>query len=161
MPVIAARAHVHGEGELGIAIEAGRVDLSLVAPEADVKSDTKESLEALEARFEDAKLFIFEGAACRLIASSVGYADDDVAGWTEPEEHKHTDHHDHDENQTDDDGHSDRLMTWTYQCTNDPVRLTIGLFDATHLESIRVQAIGESGAATAEVTAENRQIALP
>ncbi len=180
----AARAHVHGEGELSIAIEDGRVDLSLIAPEADVKNSQEESQEALEARFSDPGLFSFEGAACQLISSSVGYADDAVVDWSEPEahdheeqhdhdghddhdgHHDHADHHDHDEDhhqheEEDHSGHADSLLTWTFQCSSDPTRLTIDLFAQTGLSLIRVQAIGESGASTADATADEASFSLP
>ena len=154
-PAHAARAHVHGEGELSIAVEDGQVDLALIAPAADVRADGEETEQAMTTRYAEADLFVFTDATCELNASGVVLADEEVS-WAASDEH-----HDDREEGRDDEEHSDYLLTWTYQCSADPDRLSVELFEQTSLELLRVQALGESGVVTAELTAGNREVALP
>jgi hypothetical protein len=154
-PAHAARAHVHGEGDLSIAVENGQVDLALIAPAADVRSDEDDSDDAMAARYGKADLFVLADATCQLTASSVVLADEEVS-WAESGEHEEpAAHDDHDEE------HSDYLLTWSYQCSTDPDRLSVELFDLTSLVLIRVQALGESGVATAELSPDDREVELP
>ena len=154
-PAQAARAHVHGEGELSIAVENGQVDLALIAPAADVRADRDESEQAMTVRYGEAELFVFTDATCQLDASNVVLADEEVS-WAASDE----DPDDREEGR-DDEEHSDYLLTWTYQCSADPDRLSVELFEQTSLELLRVQALGESGVVTAELTAGNREVELP
>ena len=111
--VDAARAHVHGQGTLDIALESGQIELLLIAPDADLKENREDSPAVLETRYGQANLIAFAGAVCQLEAISGGPADDLEADWFEDdssseESHEHADHdHEHSEDEHSEHGHSD------------------------------------------------------
>lgn len=213
-----AGAHVHGQGQLDIAVDDGRVELMLTAPLSDLDSGTDGSDEALAARFGVAELFVFADARCTLEGSTVAVAQDeedyfeetstheedhedhkggheehggdhhDAAGHGHDDNHHHdddhhdvaghddddhhddghheVDHHDdgaHHDNEDEEDhsGHKDLRLTWVYRCSEDPRGVDVALFDVTQLETIKVQAVGASGATAASLTSSERVVALP
>jgi hypothetical protein len=156
---LAARAHVHGQGELDIAVDAGRVDITLIAPRADVNDET--SLVSQDP-------FTFQGASCQLESSRVGSAAAFEASWFGADAHGHAEHEGPEESDRkhDNEAHADSYLIWTYQCSQNPNRLSVGLFASTTLARIRVQAVGESGAGEsgaigADVTPEAVELELP
>ena len=82
----AARAHVHGQGTLDIVVDSGRVELTLIAPDADIKESADDTAAALEARFGNPGLFTFTGAQCQLQSMSAGPAEDLEISWFEDAE---------------------------------------------------------------------------
>lgn len=151
---IAAGAHVHGQGELDVAVENGAVDLFLRAPLGDVTGEEGRDTAALETRLGAAGVFSFAGARCSLATMSVEVAalsDSDAADeFSDLEEHEHEEarheeshgdheaHGDHQEahaheadheghehhGEEDHSGHSDALLSWRYDCDGSPTELT-------------------------------------
>ena len=149
-PASGAGAHVHGEGRLDVAVEAGRVDLFLQAPLGDLRGDGAADAAALEARFGRADRFTLSGAGCRLASHSAEIAPVFAEDWSngaaaddpdhaEGHEHDgdhaadhehgddHAEGHEHDgdhaedhEHGDDHSGHSDGYLSWTYRCEGDP-----------------------------------------
>jgi len=115
----AAGAHVHGQGNLDIAVEEGRVDMFLTAPLGDVAGDEGSDAAALETRFSSPELFAFAGASCQRTGFSVEITtigeDDAESFFTDAEsdhdgdeEHDHhEDHGDHDEEHDHHEEHGD------------------------------------------------------
>ena len=176
----AARAHVHGQGTLDIVVDSGRVDLTLIAPDADIKESADDTPSDLEARFGGAGLFAFTGAECQLASHSAGPAEDLEVSWFEDEaedhdqgDHEHSDHahsdHDHAEHEHeheehahhDETAHADTQLSWTFLCSQNPGSLTVQLFDQTRLTEIKVQAVGDTGALGATLTADDSELDLP
>ncbi len=157
-PVLAAGAHVHGQGELGIAVESGQVDIFLTAPEADlIKEHHGQS--ALAARFARDAIFIFPEASCQLESSEVAPAAVTDSFWEEADSENH-DHHD-EPGESDHSEHADYQLIWTYRCSGDPKLLKVTLFADTHLERIVYQAIGPSGVHSGTLTPNSPEIELP
>ena len=90
----AAGAHVHGQGVLDVSIDEGLVELFLVAPLADLKT---EAIDGPEAMIQRQDLFEFEGASCRFVSGSQETAPvfEDTWGESEPQEAAHEHEHEH------------------------------------------------------------------
>lgn len=177
---LAAGAHVHGQGALDVAVEGTMVDLFLRAPLGDVAGEEGSDASALQARFGDAGVFTLAGARCTLAMHEVevaALADSDAAGEFADESHEHEDHagheeHDHgdehdghgdheehgdheghDHDADDHSGHSDALMSWRYECDDQPAALSAAaLFERVALEKILVQSIGPGGVTSVTLT---------
>ena len=181
----AASAHVHGQGNLDIAVEGGRVELFFTAPLGDVTGDEGDDAAALEVRFADPTLFTFAGAACQRLsfeARVTTIGEDDAESFftasadaTDDHDHDaHDEHHDaddhaghdeheeHESHEDDDDhgGHRDARLTWVYTCAKDPDSVTANLFDLARVERIDVQAVGVAGVRSVELTAGDNSLAL-
>ena len=177
-PGYAARAHIHGQGDLDVAVDGNRVEVLLIAPLMDLQTEAAGGPDALAARVD---LFEFGSSACELesgfVSSESTFEDvwrDDDDGHAHSTDHQH-DHetdahddehnHDHDDDHAHDDqssdGHSDSYITWIFRCASKPEQLTVQLFQDTRLERIRVQAAGASGAQADTLTVDNNSIALP
>ena len=83
-------------------------------------------------------------------------------------EHDHSDHdhaeheHEHDEHAHHEEAaHADTQLSWTFRCSENPGNLTVQLFDQTGLSEIKVQAVGDTGARGATLTADNPELELP
>ena len=174
----AAEPHLHGRGELSVAIEQGRVDIFLTAPLGDLAAGDTADTETVPARLGHGDVLVFPGANCTFDHSEsavTALAEDPAEAHSEDaaeaDAHRHEHRHDegHDPADEGDDheghegqeGHSDVSMSWRYQCENDPATLQVGLFALTRLERIEVQAIGAGGVRVATVTAESPRIELP
>ena len=151
---LAALAHVHGQGELDIAVDSGRVDITLIAPRADVND---------EASLVSPDTFTFQGTSCRLESSRVASAAEFEASWFDAVEHEHAEHEGPEESDRkhDHEAHADSYLMWTYRCSQNPNRVSVGFFASTTLERIRVQVVSESGAIGADVTPEAAELELP
>ena len=179
--VMLARAHIHGQGDLDVAVDGNRVEVLLIAPLGDLETEAAGGPDALAAR-ED--LFVFDGAGCELESGSVTSENlfEDVWGEEVDEEHQHSaehehrhetaehdaDHqhgHDHDADHAHDDqssdGHSDSYITWIFNCASKPERVAVKLFEDTRLERINVQTAGAAGASSDTLTADKNSVALP
>ncbi len=100
----AAGAHIHGQGQLDIAVDDGRVELFLTAPLGDLNSGTDGSEEALAARFGAADLFVFANADCALEESSIDVLEVDE-DWFEETSAEGGDHHEHEADHDEEAGH--------------------------------------------------------
>lgn len=187
---LGAGAHVHGQGELDVAVENGTVDLFLRAPLGDVAGEEGSDAAALETRFGSAATFTFAGAACTLAmhsaevaALSDSDAADEFSDHEDEHDHEDDDHHDgdhghgddHDEEHDDHEehgdhegheeedhsGHSDALLSWRYDCGGNPARLDASaLFELVALEKILVQSLGESGVSSVTLSPEEAELTL-
>ncbi len=157
--LLAAAVHVHGQGQLDIAIESGQVNLYLTAPESDLVDTGNAGQAALETRFARDGLFSFSDASCRFDSSSVRPSTAFESMWEDDPLEAHADDN-KDEHSTHED-HADYQISWTYECAMDPVRVRVELFQRTRLERIRFQALGASGVLAGELTPDSVEIELP
>ena len=91
---------------------------------------------------------------------SAGPAEDLEISWFEDAEEEHE--HEHDEHAHHEEAaHADTQLSWTFRCSENPGNLTVQLFDQTGLSEIKVQAVGDTGARGATLTADNPELELP
>lgn len=186
---LAAGAHIHGQGDLDVALDGTRVEVLLIAPLSDLRTEAAGGPAALAERGD---LFAFEGTDCGLVSGAVTSADIFEEVWFEDEadeqpsaHHHHNDghdqeaadhRHDHDDghgnghghgdnhhqaHDKDNEVHSDSYITWIYRCSAEPETLNVLLFEDTRLERIRVQAASATGAKTDTLSAGNNTMQLP
>ena len=165
----AAGAHVHGQGELDVAVEAGRVDLFLRAPLGDLAGEGGRDAPALEARYAAGDVFAFVGARCTLVALDVELAE---VGATESEDAFGASADAHGEEAGEDGahaghgskspaGHSDGLLNWRYDCGSDPAQLSVTtLFELGRFERLLVQSIGPAGVRSVTLTPDSATLEL-
>lgn len=165
----AASAHVHGLGQLDIAVDGGRVDVFLVAPRGDLVTDGDPTPAELAQRLGESGL-TFLGSSCALV-NAQGSVDVIEAEADAREDHHGDDEHDeerHDEDGHDREGasdshagHSDYRFEWQYRCDTVPASLQVELFGQTSLERLNVQAVSRAGALGATLTPETPTLRLP
>jgi len=99
-------AHVHGEGELNIAIEGNEIAMELIAPGFDIigfeytptSDEDKAKVEKAEALLADTlNLFTFpEAAACKVTSANIEMELGEAGREGDHDDHGHGDHDDHD-----------------------------------------------------------------
>lgn len=112
------KAHVHGQGQLNLAIDGKELEIELIAPGADIvgfehdakSDDDKAAVQAAVAKLKDVAvvLGIPDAAKCTLEEAEIESAlledqDHDDHAHKDEDGHKHDDHDDH--AHKDDDGH--------------------------------------------------------
>ncbi len=182
--------HVHGQAQIDLAIENGRVDLLLRASAQDLVGfehapvDTQQQSQIQAARkimLDHASLWRFSaGSSCvadkPIIDISIRQAadkhddkhDDHHSHEEKHQEDKHKDHdhkqHDHDKHDHDSTGgHSDWQVRYRFNCATVSALKIIetNLFQVfPSLQSITVQVLDTSGARQQTLTATNRRIVL-
>jgi hypothetical protein len=144
----AAGAHIHGQGNLDITIEPGRVHLLLIAPTGDLR--TEDSTESTLISRDD--LFAFPDSGCALHTSKVEDSSVFTEVWAEDGEHSAG---------SPDEGHSDTYLSWTYRCALPPAKIQVKLFSATQLQKLVIQVASESGVIPGEATVDAPEMDLP
>lgn len=156
--------HVHGLGELNIAVEENMLLVELISPAANIvgfeyKPGNEEQEQAIEQAIDDLKqvenLFVLsQQADCTIdraeVTSSIlneDHGNDEEAHNEELEhdDHDHTDGHDE---TADDAVHSEFYAEYTFQCENiqELSQIEVKLFEAFPLsESLTVQVLSASG----------------
>lgn len=158
--------HVHGVGELNIALEGKTLSIELKSPAANIvgfeqlpeTDQERAALASSEAKLKDVpKMFAFDKAAkCSVSTAEVTRAAD---------EHHHDDGHDHDHDGSGESGeHADLILSATLQCEKPAAlrTITVNLFDVFPLtQTLRAAFIGDKGQSAAELTKTARVITLP
>ncbi len=167
-------AHVHGVGQLNVAVEGNEVEIELISPGADIvgfeheptsDADKMAVSTAVETLENGGNLFTFPaGAACELEEAEVASAqligeEDDHASHAHEAHDDHADEHDHGHDDHDDHadegGHAEFHAHYHFHCDN-PDALThvdVNLFE--HFEragELEVQALTPNGQQAAELT---------
>lgn len=156
------KAHVHGYAELTVALEAGRVELRLESPAANIvgfeyKATTPEQKSAVvkaKARLESAdSLFAFVGSNCTLEKTDI-----DLGTVIGVDDH-HSDHH-HDKH---DDTHSEIEAVYHFNCqdVSKVKTVSVNLFDQfPALEKLNAMWVTAATQGASELTAISRTIQL-
>ena len=172
-------AHVHGVGELNIAVEGTTVAMEFHAPGADIvgfeyEAEMEEDLATIEAAIaslsDPLNLFVVPDAAECGVASATA----ELETEEEHDDHDHGDHdhdhdhddHDHDEKEDDHDhdhdhaeaaSHTEFHAEYTLECANPDAmtEMTFAYFDTfQNALEVEVQIITSSGASAFEVERE-------
>lgn len=166
-------AHVHGHGKLNIAIEGGKVSMSLEVPGADIvgfehKPKTKKQHTALAQAKKKlgSPLTLFvppAEAGCKVSSRKVGFeieGESGEKGHGHKHGHSHGHKHGHDK---DEDGHAEFRATFTLTCAS-PAKFTsldFAYFNTfPGAKTLEVQLIAPKGASKYEVTRKARFIKL-
>lgn len=157
-----AGQHVHGAGELRVAIDGGDVELELAGPAANFvgfehapRSPEQERAfaAALASLRDPAQLFSWPTAAgCALVAAEVEAPDHDE---DHDEDHDDGDHDDHGDDHGDDDGHSEFVAIYSYRCQSPAALDRLGVrvfarFPGT--EQLAAAVVGPRGQSAATLT---------
>lgn len=168
-------AHVHGLAHADIAVENGRVEITLRATAYDLVGFERAAVDAAEAATIQAAraLMLDHGRLWRFSVAAGCVAQAPVlevpaAEQAEGDEHEHShDHehgHDHEhEHEHEHGGHVDWLARYRFDCTRPEALRTIdvALFQAVPaLQNLRVQLIDGSGARALELTPAQARIVL-
>lgn len=162
--------HVHGEAELGIAVDGATVTIEFKsplwnllgferAPETEVEKAAAE--EARKTLADPGALFDFGGrAGCRPIETHVSLAGDDENDGDHEEGHSHRHHGAHPD---DEDGHLDASATYVFTCA-DPARIgrvATALFARfPNLERLKVTGLAGARQISEELTSRRPSVAL-
>ncbi len=173
-------SHVHGEGNLNIAIADKEIHLELESPAANIvgfehspeNHDQEQAIKLAEKQLRDGTaLFSFsKEAQCQLIDAKVGQ---NISEGHEPdghhEEHGHDDAHNHDEHHDankeehhEEATHSEFHALYHFEC-NKPAELkaiNVMLFDTFNFEKIDVQLLAPKGQTAVTLTHQQHNINL-
>lgn len=168
------KAHQHGRGTLGLAIDGNRVELELDAPAADILGfesaattpEQRATLAAAKARLADPlSLFVLPAAAgCTVTRSEIELetAGDHDHGGTDHDKNDH-DKHDHAKHNAAEAGHADVEADYELTCTN-PAALTavdFAYFAAFKgAESLTVNVVTAKGQSQSIVSRAEPRLAL-
>jgi Protein of unknown function (DUF2796) len=168
-------SHVHGVGELNIALEGKTLSIELSSPAANIVGfeqapETDQERTALanaETKLKNiATLFVFDQAAKCVVGkadvtrSSHAHEEHDDHAH---EEHAHHDDHAHDGGEASGE-HADINLAATVECAKPAAlrTITVNLFDVFPLtETLRAAFIGDNGQSAAELTKTARVLTLP
>lgn len=147
------KAHVHGQGQLNLAIDGGELEIELIAPGADIvgfehdanTAEDKAAVESAAAKLEDAMAILGIPAAAECILEEVeiesalledgdhdhddhkdehGHKDDDHDDHAHKDEDGHKDEHDHDDHdKKDGEQHAEFHAHYHFDC-GAPAELT-------------------------------------
>lgn len=167
------QAHVHGLAHADIAIEDGRVEITLRATAYDLVGFERAAVDAAEAaRIQAARALMLDHARLWRFSVAAGcvaqapvlevpateQAEGDEHGHGHSHDHEHGHDHDHEHG-----GHVDWLARYRFDCARPEALRTIdvALFQAVPaLQNLRVQLIDGSGARALELTPAQARIAL-
>lgn len=176
-------AHVHGVGEVNLAIDGTHLLVELHAPGMDIvgfehaagsEADREAVAGALE-RLERAAsvLTLPRSAGCEMETASVDlhgetelHEHDEVHAHAEAHDHEdeHAEHHDDSHEHGDDRGHTEFEASYLFDCAaiENLTSITFSYFDQFAPEAeLRVQVVGPAGASAFTVTARNPEVDLP
>lgn len=159
-------AHVHGEAELMIAIESGRVEIQLVSPAANIlgfehapsTTEQHEQIHRAENILSEARaLFEFDGASCQPISQTVDTPfSDELSETNHPQ-------HDHAQKETDQHNeHAEVVARYLFECDGRaPTSLqTLILDQFPAIESLDVQWITETKQGAQELKLKQPRVDL-
>ena len=170
-------AHVHGIGELNLALEGREVHVELDSPAANIVGfEHAPSSEADHAALDKAvatlkngdQLFRFnKEAGCRLedvqVASALIEEEHEGHAKEDPDKHSHEEKegHDHEQDEHEDEVHSDIEAAYHFKCTEPDkiMQLSVEIFEAfPGTEKLKVQYVVESKQGAGELTATNHVV---
>lgn len=171
MPLAAQQqhAHVHGLAHADIAVENGRVEITLRATAYDLVGFERAAVDATEAAkiqtaralmLDHARLWHFSVAAACVAQAPVLEvpATEPATGHDHDHDHGHEHGHEHDHG-----GHVDWLARYRFDCARPEAlsAIDVTLFRAVPaLQNLRVQLVDGSGARALELTPAQTRIAL-
>jgi hypothetical protein len=157
-------AHVHGEGQLDIAVDGTTVALSLVVPGADVvgfehAAETAEEQAAVETTLatleRPLELFVMpEAAGCAVTSAEVALVAEEAHGDDHDHDHDHAEDHGHDHDHGEEAAHNEVQAEYLLTCAAPEAlnRIDFAWFEAfPNSEKLDVQMVGTGGAQAAEV----------
>ncbi|WP_330925560.1 DUF2796 domain-containing protein [Candidatus Sororendozoicomonas aggregata] len=166
-------AHVHGHGELNLAIDNQTLYLELSVPAHDIvgfesiKTDQQQAtLDDALKQLETPGLWTLpEAAACGMVSARA------IAGHEQHDHEKHNHSHDHDAHEHNHDhdahqqngNHMDISATYIYQCTHPKAINQLGttLFDQfERSETIKVQALTDQGQQSGTLSRKQPKVSL-
>ena len=169
-------AHEHGTGQLDIAVDEGRLAMTLEAPgfdvvgfehEAESDEDRAAVADALALLEDPAALFALpEGAGCTPVSAEASLVEEEEGH--EEEEHHHEGEHDHDGEEAHAEHeqgahHTEFRVEHRFDCDDASALATIGLpyFAAfPNAEELEVRIVTDAGATALEATRDAPEISL-
>ena len=165
-------AHLHGLGEITLALEGDNIELNLESPAANIVGfehrastpDQRQRVNEAKATLESPKqLFTFSGTRCELTALEVDVSAVQATEESEHKENKH-DHHDHsDHEKANHKTHSEVSANYRFQC-DDGSRLAAITFNFFEhfpgTEKLDVEWVTDSNQGSAELTVKSKTIYL-
>jgi hypothetical protein len=163
--VALAGPHVHGQGQLSIAMEAEQIQLQLSMPAGDVvgfehaptnETERSQILKTKTQLKDTAQLFVFDGTQCQISQVSIDMAGvDSAANGLVKDGHSHE--HEHDKKSQ----HTNIFAHYVFDCSNVNALsgLAVNVFDAfPAITNINAQWISGRGQGASDVSAQARQV---